>query len=230
MGSPPVPQPLSTPSPWDNYLLQELNKIQNELALLKASIAAKDEKIMQLEAQLQNSQENTAKKESQAGTNPAQQQVTNQVVHKVIAEMEEKEQIEGNKIIRIGGMQGHKLSQAPGLRPQVFEQCNINTTIRLNLNPNEVQTRKASNAGRVIYEDPMQFTIGMSFTTCFSFQLITTASYGLCGSEFSFFISDSKQAPTCIAARYLGLVNPNAKKNEPEVSHFLAIDLDTHDS
>ncbi|MCO5608251.1 hypothetical protein L7F22_062457 [Adiantum nelumboides] len=44
MGSPPVPQPLSAPSSRDNYLLQELKKVQNELALLKASIAVKDEK------------------------------------------------------------------------------------------------------------------------------------------------------------------------------------------
>ncbi|MCO5595087.1 hypothetical protein L7F22_049125 [Adiantum nelumboides] len=109
------------------------------------------------------------------------------------------------------------------------DASHIDTAIWLNPNPNEVQTRKASNVGRIIYKDPIQFTPGMSFTTCFSFQLITTASYGLCGSGFTFFISDSKQAPTRSAARYLGLVNPNAK-NEGEVSHVFAIEFDTHDS
>lgn len=101
MGSPLVPQPLSTPSHWESYLLQELKKVQNELALLKASIAVKDEKIIQLEAQLQISQEHTTQEEN----NQAQQQVTNQLVHKVIAEIKEKEQIQDNKkIIRIGGL------------------------------------------------------------------------------------------------------------------------------
>ncbi|MCO5595096.1 hypothetical protein L7F22_049134 [Adiantum nelumboides] len=79
----------------------------------------------------------------------------------------------------------------------------------------------------VIYKDPVKFTAGMSFVTSFSFQIITTASYGICGSGFAFFISDSKQAPTQSGARYLGLVNPNAR-NENEVSDIFAIEFDTH--
>ncbi|MCO5574387.1 hypothetical protein L7F22_028171 [Adiantum nelumboides] len=54
------------------------------------------------------------------------------------------------------------------------DASHIDTAIWLNPNPNEVQTRKASNVGRIIYKDPIQFTPDMSFTTCFSFQLITT--------------------------------------------------------
>ncbi|MCO5595091.1 hypothetical protein L7F22_049129 [Adiantum nelumboides] len=107
------------------------------------------------------------------------------------------------------------------------DESHIDNAIWLNPNPNEVQTRKASNLGRIIYKDPVKFTAGMSFVTSFSFQIMTTASYAFCGSGFSFLISASKQAPTQSGARYLGLVNPNAR-NENEVSDVFAIEFDTH--
>lgn len=107
-GGPPVPPPLSTPSTWENYLLQELRKIQHELTLIKADMATKDEKIMQLEAQLQikEQQDQTNKEEtSEAGFNSSPAQVTDQLVTRVISEMKEKEQVQENKkTIRVGGM------------------------------------------------------------------------------------------------------------------------------
>ena len=53
MGGPLVPQPLSKPTQWESYLLQELKKVQTELTLMKSAMAEKDEQIKQLETQLQ---------------------------------------------------------------------------------------------------------------------------------------------------------------------------------
>lgn len=109
MGGPPVPQPLSKPSQWESYLLQELKKVQTELTLMKSAMAEKDEKITQLEAQLQvrAQQEETYKQESnEAGFTPMPAQATHTLVKKVMSEIHERDEIESNKkVIRIGGMQ-----------------------------------------------------------------------------------------------------------------------------
>ena len=108
MGGPLVPQPLSKPTQWESYLLQELKKVQTELTLMKSAMAEKDEQIKQLETQLQvrAQQDEISKQESnETGFTPTSTQVT-QLVKKVMSEMQEKEDIESNKkVIRIGGMQ-----------------------------------------------------------------------------------------------------------------------------
>lgn len=107
MGGPPIPPPLSRPTQWENYLLQELKKVQNELTLMKADMATKDEKIMRLEVQLQikEEQEHTDKKEDDEAGTPPPTQVTHNLVKRVMSEMQERDEIESNKkVIRIGGM------------------------------------------------------------------------------------------------------------------------------
>ncbi|KAH7424808.1 hypothetical protein KP509_11G025900 [Ceratopteris richardii] len=104
-----------------------------------------------------------------------------------------------------------------------------NNEIWLNPNPNEVLTRRESNIGRIIYKDPIQFTADMSFLTCFSFEIITTATFPLSGSGFAFFISASKTAPAHSTGRYLGLVSPT-EENENGQFDFFAVEFDTHKS
>ena len=110
-GGPPIPPPLSKPSQWENYLLQELKKVQTELTLMKSAMAEKDEQIKQLQTQLQvrAQQDETSKHESNeagADSTPMSTQATRILVSKVMSEMQEKEDMESNKkVIRIGGMQ-----------------------------------------------------------------------------------------------------------------------------
>ncbi|MCO5578446.1 hypothetical protein L7F22_032288 [Adiantum nelumboides] len=102
--------------------------------------------------------------------------------------------------------------------------------IWLTPDPREVQSLKGSNLGRVIYKDPIRFidrslsSQVASFSTHFTFQIITTAPYLECGSGMAFFISDSKKALNNSDAGQLGLVDSNI----PAAARFLAVEFDTH--
>ncbi|MCO5561852.1 hypothetical protein L7F22_015477 [Adiantum nelumboides] len=100
----------------------------------------------------------------------------------------------------------------------------------LNPDPREVQSLKGSNLGRVIYKDPVRFINRnlsnqvASFSTNFTFQIITTAPYQECGSGMAFFISNSEKAPNNSDAGQLGLVDVNNKG----AARFFAVEFDTH--
>ncbi|MCO5578449.1 hypothetical protein L7F22_032291 [Adiantum nelumboides] len=102
--------------------------------------------------------------------------------------------------------------------------------IWLNPDPREVQSLKGSNLGRVIYKDPVRFINRnlsnqvASFSTHFTFQIITTAPYQECGSGMAFFISNSEKAPNNSDAGQLGLVDVNNKG----AARFFAVEFDTH--
>ncbi|KAH7424902.1 hypothetical protein KP509_11G030600 [Ceratopteris richardii] len=68
----------------------------------------------------------------------------------------------------------------------------------------------------------------MSFVTCFSFEIITTAPDGLSGSGFAFFISVSQTAPPHSTGRYLGL-SPIGGSKDGQYD-FFAVEFDTHKS
>eukprot|EP00250_Pteridium_aquilinum_P018167 c23975_g3_i2 orf=1-1311(-) len=104
--------------------------------------------------------------------------------------------------------------------------------IWLTPNPADVTTNKYSNIGRIVYKDLVQFMNNKSgspkrvasFHTSFSFQIITSASYNLCGSGMAFVISDSDKAPIHSDKGYLGLFNPQAASHP----NFFAVEFDTH--
>ncbi|MCO5561836.1 hypothetical protein L7F22_015460 [Adiantum nelumboides] len=100
--------------------------------------------------------------------------------------------------------------------------------IWLNPDPREAQTRALSNIGKIIYKDKVQFRYPdygiISFSTSFTFQIITTNPYPGCGSGMTFFIADYDKAPRRSYGRYLGLLSPNTTNS----NRFFAVEFDTH--
>ncbi|KAH7420988.1 hypothetical protein KP509_13G034900 [Ceratopteris richardii] len=101
-------------------------------------------------------------------------------------------------------------------------------SIWLNQNPEDAETRKASNIGKVRYKDAIQFKYdhyGMiSFKTSFTFQIITTRPFPNCGSGMVFFIAPNYTVPERSYGRFFGLVSSGA----PNSSRFFAVEFDTH--
>ncbi|KAI5079204.1 hypothetical protein GOP47_0006875 [Adiantum capillus-veneris] len=102
--------------------------------------------------------------------------------------------------------------------------------IWLTPNPIDVSSNKFSNIGKFIYKDLIQFknsqNMVASFTSSFSFQIVTTGAYGTCGSGMTFFISHFDKAPNNSDGRFFGLFDPFAA----ETQKFFAVEFDTHTS
>lgn len=138
---PPIPPPVNKPTPWEAYLMQELKKLQGELAALKQETIKKDEQINELKVQVQAMK--TKQGEAREGPIPTtlQTETTNHVskvnsinsqhfVKEVISAVKEKERMESNKkVIRVGGLpQGwDRADIAPELREDYILDTDVLT-------------------------------------------------------------------------------------------------------
>ena len=108
--------PSAKPSDWESYLLQEMKKLQGELATMKQEIIKKDEQISELQKQMQVMKTEQQETHESTISETLQAEVANQIskvnstnsahfFKDVISVVKEKERMEGTQNqIRIGGL------------------------------------------------------------------------------------------------------------------------------
>eukprot|EP00250_Pteridium_aquilinum_P021824 c25236_g4_i2 orf=165-2240(-) len=107
----------------------------------------------------------------------------------------------------------------------------IGSAFWLTPNPQNVDSKKASNIGKIVYKDTIQFKNNQSdspqkvasFNTSFTFRITSSCLNDSCGDGMAFFISSFDQAPNNSDGAYLGLFDPDATTT----SNFFAVEFDT---
>ncbi|KAH7298937.1 hypothetical protein KP509_25G065400 [Ceratopteris richardii] len=108
-----IPTPVNKPTAWESYLLQELKKLQGEMAAMKQEISKKDEQIARLQQKLDETQgnsqqtgaESTNKVDLTTQLSEVKLSSSTHFSKEVMAVVKEQELVDGNKkVIRIGGL------------------------------------------------------------------------------------------------------------------------------
>ncbi|MCO5557771.1 hypothetical protein L7F22_011342 [Adiantum nelumboides] len=124
----------------------------------------------------------------------------------------------------------------PDGRPDAYYD-NVNSAVWLTPAYGLNASQDSTHLGRVVYKDPINMVFFdnstsnyafLSFSTSFTFQIITTAPDGACGSGMAFFISQTPQAPNNSDFEgSFGLRNPYNPTPAEEGNRFFAVEFDT---